>query len=108
MLLALMPSESEGFGLPVAEALACGAPVVAPDSPFLREGGGDATENVAVADVAAWADRVPRVLAALRTEPAGAASRREQGSRHAARFTWPVYAASMTEAYKRVAAPAES
>ena len=36
----LLPSEAEGFGLPVIEALACGAAVVASDIPALREAGG--------------------------------------------------------------------
>ena len=40
--LALLPSEREGFGLPLVEALACGTPVVASDIPVLREVGGDA------------------------------------------------------------------
>lgn len=35
----LVTSESEGFGLPVIEALACGAPVFASDIPVLREVG---------------------------------------------------------------------
>ncbi len=37
--LVLQPSEAEGFGLPVVEALACGAKVLASDIPVLREGG---------------------------------------------------------------------
>ncbi len=37
-----MPSEREGFGLPVVEAMACGTPVVASDIAVLREVGGDA------------------------------------------------------------------
>ena len=40
--LVLLPSEREGFGLPVLEALACGTPVVASDIEALREVGGDA------------------------------------------------------------------
>ena len=38
--MTLLPSESEGFGLPVLESLACGTPVVLSDIPVLREIGG--------------------------------------------------------------------
>jgi glycosyltransferase involved in cell wall biosynthesis len=40
--LVLQPSSAEGFGLPVAEALACGAVVLASDLEVLREVAGEA------------------------------------------------------------------
>ena len=52
--LLLMPSEREGFGLPVLEALACGTPVVASDAPALREVGGYAAAYCPVDDLEAW------------------------------------------------------
>ena len=52
----LIPSGAEGFGLPVIEALACGAAVVASDIPALREAGGPAAAFVPVGDVGAWSD----------------------------------------------------
>ena len=52
----LVPSGAEGFGLPVIEALACGAAVVASDIPALREAGGPAAAYAPVGDVGAWSD----------------------------------------------------
>jgi glycosyltransferase involved in cell wall biosynthesis len=43
----VFPSRYEGFGIPLLEARACGAAVVATDLPELREAGGDATIYVA-------------------------------------------------------------
>ena len=67
----LVPSEAEGFGLPVIEALACGAAVVASDIPALREAGGPAAVYAPVGDVGAWADAVAKVLADPAAAPPG-------------------------------------
>jgi glycosyltransferase involved in cell wall biosynthesis len=56
----LFPTRYEGFGLPVAEAMACGTPVVATPDAAVREVGGEA---VAYADPASFVDAVAQVLA---------------------------------------------
>ncbi len=93
----LMPSDREGFGLPIAEALACGTPVVASDIPSLRETGGTAAVYAACGDDAAFA----REALALVEAPAG--QRRQQGLDQAARFTWQAHAAHMEAIYREVA-----
>jgi glycosyltransferase involved in cell wall biosynthesis len=50
----LHPSFAEGFGLPVAEALALGLPVLCSDLAELRELGGGAPEYLGPRDLAAW------------------------------------------------------
>lgn len=93
----LLPSEEEGFGLPVLEALACGAPVVASDLEVLREVGGAAARYCAVGDLEAWSAAIEASLVA---DP-GPASRR-RGPEQAAKFSWNAYAERMTKVYERV------
>jgi glycosyltransferase involved in cell wall biosynthesis len=50
----LFPSFAEGYGLPVAEALSLGVPVLASDLPALRETGGDAPDYLDPLDSLAW------------------------------------------------------
>ncbi len=50
----LMPSFAEGYGMPVAEALALGTPVIASDLPALREAGGDVPDYLDPLDGTAW------------------------------------------------------
>ncbi|WP_222267530.1 glycosyltransferase family 4 protein [Modestobacter marinus] len=52
------PSLVEGFGLPLLEAMAAGAPVVASDIPVFREVSRGAAELVPVSDPGAWAEAV--------------------------------------------------
>lgn len=78
------PSLAEGFGLPVAEAMACGIPVVASNIEALREVGGDAAIFVPPGDVLAFARGIERALDDETTREL----LREAGPRRAARFTW--------------------
>lgn len=54
----LMPSFAEGFGLPVAEALAAGTPVIASDIEAFREVGGEAIDYVDPLDGRGWLQAV--------------------------------------------------
>ncbi|MDY3552141.1 glycosyltransferase family 1 protein [Gemmata sp. JC717] len=94
----LVPSEAEGFGLPVIEALACGAAVVASDLPVLREVGGEAVVYRPVADVPAWADAVSRVLSGADLAPS-----REARLTRAALYSWREHARVIADAYLRLA-----
>ena len=93
----LMPSEAEGFGLPVIEALACGAAVVASDIPALREAGGPAAVYAPVGDVGAWSDLVTKLL----TDPAAAPPRADRLA-WAGRFTWTAHAEIIARTYHRL------
>ncbi|RYD19527.1 MAG: glycosyltransferase family 1 protein, partial [Lysobacteraceae bacterium] len=50
----VLPSFAEGYGLPVAEALAVGTPVICSDLPALREAGGAAPDFLDPLDGPAW------------------------------------------------------
>ncbi len=54
----LLPSHVEGYGLPVAEALALGTPVICSDLPSLREIAGDVAEYVDPLAGRGWARTV--------------------------------------------------
>jgi glycosyltransferase involved in cell wall biosynthesis len=101
----VLPSDGEGFGLPVVEAMACGTPVIAADLPALREAGGDAALYCAPGDISRWADAM---LAMAIDDPAGReafANRRRLGLEQAAKFSWKRSAATMVGLYRRVVFP---
>jgi len=54
----LVPSLAEGFGLPLAEALASGVPAICSDIPALREVGRDVPDFVDPLDLFGWRDAV--------------------------------------------------
>ena len=56
----LFPSLAEGYGLPLAEALATGTPVIASNLDALQEVGKDVPEYLAPTDEAAWTDAIHR------------------------------------------------
>lgn len=101
--LVVNPSEREGFGLPLVEAMACGAPVLASDRTVFREVGGAAVRYVAADDADAWA----RALAAELQRLASGDRRedaRQAALRRAERFTLAEYARGIAGVYERVLA----
>jgi glycosyltransferase involved in cell wall biosynthesis len=63
----LMPSFTEGFGLPVVEALALGTPVIASDIPAHREVGGPFSTYLDPLDGPGWREEILRRAAEDRT-----------------------------------------
>ncbi|MEN9798556.1 MAG: hypothetical protein RL653_2252 [Pseudomonadota bacterium] len=94
----LLTSDGEGFGLPVLEALACGAPVVASDLPTVREVGGVHVDHVPREDVEAWARAVTPHL-----RHGSAPEVRAQRAAWAGRFSWEAQARVVQQAYRRLA-----
>lgn len=90
-----MPSQYEGFGLPVLEALAAGRPVLASDIPAHREVAAGHATLLPPGDAEAWAG----ALSSLRDDPAA----RSAGRAHAAGFTWRASAAAHLAAYRAAA-----
>jgi glycosyltransferase involved in cell wall biosynthesis len=100
--LVLQPSEREGFGLPLLEAMACGTPVLASDLPVLKEVGSAAVEYCPVGDTAAWVRTVMALLEERRRDPARWSARQAAGRVRARCFTWPQFASRITDIYQAV------
>ena len=105
--LVLQPSEAEGFGLPLAEAMACGAPLLASDLPVLREVAGDVAAYRPVGDVPAWVDAALAPARRPARRPDLARPRREAGLARSAAFRWEAHADRLVGLYREVAGRAE-
>jgi len=92
----VFPSLYEGFGLPLAEALAAGTPVVASTTPALSEIAGGAAELVDPLDVAA----IEGAMARLASDPARRRELADLGRKRAEAFRWESTAAATLAVYR--------
>lgn len=92
------PSLYEGFGLPIIEALACGAPVLTADNSCLPEAGGPGAIYINAED----RDSIAQGLLQLATDTSLRENLRIQGLAHAATFTWPRSAGQLLDAYRKL------
>jgi len=97
-LVVAFPSRGEGFGLPVLEAMACGAPVLTTHCTSLPEVGGEA-----VAYTEPDADSIRDALRALLDDGARRDMLADAGFARSQEFTWAASAEAHLACYRRAA-----
>jgi glycosyltransferase involved in cell wall biosynthesis len=91
-----LPSITEGFGLPVLEAMQSGCPVVASTGGALPETAGGAALLVDPLDTQGWVAALSQVL----DDPALRQDLRARGLARARQFTWAKTAAATLGLYR--------
>jgi glycosyltransferase involved in cell wall biosynthesis len=93
----LMPSDREGFGLPVIEAFAAGRPAVISDIPALREVSGGMARWVSPDDIRGWVEAIEHTL-----QPDDVAVGEYARRAHAASLTWDEHVRGLLPIYDEV------
>ena len=91
----IYPSLYEGFGFPVAEAMACGTPVVTSEISSLPEVGGSASVLVDPTNIESIRDGI------IRAEKEQE-KRRQAGLQQSKKFTWEKTAKQVLEVYEKI------
>lgn len=98
----VFPSIYEGFGMPVLEAMACGAPVITSSTTALPEVAGDAALLVDPYDAGALAAAIRRLI----EDRALGAALRDKGLERVKQFSWGHAARLTMDLYREVMAEA--
>jgi glycosyltransferase involved in cell wall biosynthesis len=96
--LVIYPSLYEGFGLPVLEAMACGAPVIASNRSSLPEVVGEAGWLIDPYDI----DSMAVAMGQLLEDVSGRESLTRAGQSWAAQFTWSKTGVELVNLYKKI------
>jgi glycosyltransferase involved in cell wall biosynthesis len=94
-LVFVLPSHTEGFGMPAVEAMMAGVPVIAANRGALQQTVGSAGRLIDPDD----AEALSRALDEVLSDEALRDRMREAGRRHAKQFTWTRTAATLREAW---------
>jgi glycosyltransferase involved in cell wall biosynthesis len=97
--LFVFPSLYEGFGIPVLEAMACGAPVISSNASSLPEVTGDAAWLLNPLDVRA----LTSAMAELLEDPLQRKLWADRGLKRASQFPWRRVAEATLDLYEKVA-----
>jgi glycosyltransferase involved in cell wall biosynthesis len=92
----IYPSRSEGFGLPLVEAMASGVPILASDTEINREIAQDVAEYFPAGNFSALAIGIRAILA----DPSGQRTKLNQGILRSNDFSWFECARQTAEVYK--------
>jgi len=96
--LYLCTSHYEGFGIPILEAMACGAPVLTSAGGALREVAGDAAVVMDAMDASSWAAKITSLL----DDSSMLEELRRRGLERASQFSWHETARRTLKAYSEV------
>jgi glycosyltransferase involved in cell wall biosynthesis len=96
--LFVCPSRLEGFGFPVLEAMACGAPVLCSNASSLPEVGGDAVMYFSPDSK----DELTRAIRTLVADPGLRQELAQKGLRRSGLFTWERTAAAYSAVFRQV------
>ncbi|PPF47428.1 mannosyltransferase [Pseudoclavibacter sp. AY1F1] len=91
-------SKSEGFGLPLVEAMSAGTPILVSDTPIFREVGGHAAGYFPADDAGLLATMARQ----LQNNPGAWAAASSAGVARAAEYSWERSAAELLEACRQV------
>jgi glycosyltransferase involved in cell wall biosynthesis len=92
----LFPSHYEGFGLPVLEAMQCGAPVIASRDPAVMEVAGDSAALIDAGDAPGWKRAMERAL----EDDAWREDMIRRGYRRVSCFSWERTASLTRDVYQ--------
>lgn len=98
-LMVVQPSFYEGFGLPILEAMACGAPVACADIAVFREVAGECARYFDPRSAASISD----AMEGLARDEALRARLSSDGIAHAAKFSWKKTAAKLERVFSEAA-----
>jgi glycosyltransferase involved in cell wall biosynthesis len=93
----VFPSEYEGFGMPIVQAMACGTPVIAANTSAVPEVSGEAARLFDPRDVATLTEQMAIVL----DNPKVRAKMRDEGFLQARKFTWKQAGRDMVDVYHK-------